>query len=182
MIYFFVVIILLLCPNICLYMFFFVRYAFSFSKFVISASVCFWIWTYWSFVYQQRLLIFLLLFKILDICMNEFERVWPGPRLREPDSFSTWRLMTWRVLSTRRWALELLLWARSPRVRARAVDYRALARWRTLTASFGPSALPPRRPLPWKLDDRRILSFICQATVHLLWDPRIEKKSLAVRI
>ena len=123
-----------------------------------------------------------LLFKILDICMNVFGRVLPGPRLREPDSLSTWRLMTWRVLSTRRWALELLLWARSPRARARAVDYRALARWRTLTASFGLSAQLPRRPLSWKLDDPRILSFLCQATVHLLWDPHIEKKSLAVRI
>ena len=169
----FVVIILLLSPNICSFSLSGMLFLFP-NLFVISASVCFFL--------DLLKLKLCLLFKILDICMNVFGRVLPGPRLREPDSLSTWRLMTWRVLSTRRWALELLLWARSPRARARAVDYRALARWRTLTASFGLSALLPRRPLSWKLDDPRILSFLCQATVHLLWDPHIEKKSLAVRI
>ena len=71
------------------------------NLFVISASVCFFL--------DLLKLKLCLLFKILDICMNVFGRVLPGPRLREPDSLSTWRLMTWRVLSTRRWALELLL-------------------------------------------------------------------------
>lgn len=95
----FVVIILLLSSNICSSL---SGMLFLFPNlFVISASVCFFL--------DLLKLKLCLLFKILDICMNVFGRVLPGPRLREPDSLSTWRLMTWRVLSTRRWALELLL-------------------------------------------------------------------------